>query len=79
MSDAAGAPGPDIILIGRRRHTCPGVPTMVAAFIFIFLFGTYVTLHREHRRSSLILFMVSMILVTLLFLHHATDRLDLSF
>jgi hypothetical protein len=38
-----------------------------------------VTLHREHRRSSLILFLVSMILVTLLFLHHATDRLDLSF
>lgn len=52
---------------------------MVAAFIFILLFGTYVTLHREHRRSSLILFTISMILVTLLFLHHATDRLDLSF
>lgn len=52
---------------------------MVAAFIFILVFATFVALHRERRRLSLILFAMSMILVTLLFLHHATDRLGLSF
>jgi hypothetical protein len=52
---------------------------MVAAFIFILLLGTFMALHRERRRLSMILFAMSMILVTLLFLHHATDPLDLSF
>ena len=52
---------------------------MVAAFIFMIIFGTFVALHRERRRLSMILFAMSMILVTLLFMHHATDHLGLSF
>lgn len=52
---------------------------MVAAFIFILILGTFMALRREHRRRSLILFSLSMLFVTLLFLHHATDSLGLSF
>ncbi len=52
---------------------------MVAAFIFILIFGTFVALRRERRRESLIFFAISIVGVTLLFLHHATDTLGLSF
>ena len=52
---------------------------MAAAFIFILIFATFVALRGERRRRSLILFSLSMVGVTLLFLHHATDALGLSF
>tara|TARA_B100001057_G_scaffold103721_1_gene101168 strand:- start:205 stop:363 length:159 start_codon:yes stop_codon:yes gene_type:complete len=52
---------------------------MVAAFIFILIFGTFIALRRPSRRLGLILFTASMVCVVLLFLHHATDPLGLSF
>ena len=52
---------------------------MVAAFIFIVILATFMSVRRDQRRRSLILFALSMLFVTLLFLHHATDTLGLSF
>ncbi len=52
---------------------------MIAAFIFILILMTAFTLRRKNPRVTLVLFGVSMVCVTLLFLHHATDRLGLSF
>lgn len=52
---------------------------MVAAFIFMLMLGTFLALRHDRRRLSLLLFAMSMVLVTLLFLHHATDSLGLSF
>lgn len=51
---------------------------MVAAVIFLLLFATAVCGLRNRRRLFLTLFFLSWIAIALLFVHHATDHLDIS-
>ncbi|MDC0429543.1 DUF5993 family protein [Phycisphaerales bacterium] len=52
---------------------------MIGSFIFILILLTVFTLRRKNPRLTLVLFGVSTVCVALLFLHHATDQLGLSF
>jgi hypothetical protein len=52
---------------------------MVAASIFLSLFLTLLTTLARRPRLTLVMFIVSFIAVLLLFLHHVTDSLNLSF
>jgi hypothetical protein len=52
---------------------------MIAALIFIFILATLLTMRRAKPKMTLIFFFISLSCVTLLFLHHASDELGLSF
>jgi len=51
---------------------------MVAAAIFLCLFGLLVATLRRSPSWSVVVFFVALGLVVLLFLHHATDQLQIS-
>ena len=52
---------------------------MIAASIFLLLLITLLTTLTRRPRLTLLMFIVSWVAVLLLFLHHATDSLNLSF
>ncbi|MDG2423961.1 MAG: DUF5993 family protein [Phycisphaerales bacterium] len=52
---------------------------MIAAGIFILLFLLLASMLKRRAWISVILFFISMALTILLFLHHATETLDLNF
>lgn len=52
---------------------------MIASVVFLLILATAVTAIRGRRRSTVVLQLVSLVAVTLLFAHHVTDRLGLSF
>ena len=51
---------------------------MIASAIFLCLFGLLCSMLRRKAWLSVILFFVSLILIVLLFMHHATESLDLN-
>ena len=51
---------------------------MVAAGIFLCLLLVLLSMLRRRGRLTVALFLLSFVLVTLLFLHHATDSLNLN-
>lgn len=51
---------------------------MIASAIFFCLFGLLCSMLRRKAWLSVILFFVSLILIVLLFMHHATESLDLN-
>ena len=51
---------------------------MIAAAIFLCLFCLLASMLRRKAWLSVALFFLSLILIVLLFMHHATDPLDLS-
>ena len=52
---------------------------MIAASIFLLLLLTLLTTLTRRPRLTLVMFIVSWVAVLLLFLHHSTDSLNLSF
>ena len=51
---------------------------MIASAIFLCLFGLLCSMLRRKAWLSVILFFISLILTVLLFIHHATDSLELN-
>ena len=51
---------------------------MIASAIFLCLVGLLCSMLRRKAWLSVILFFVSLILIVLLFMHHATESLDLN-
>ena len=52
--------------------------TMIASAVFLCLFGLLCSMLRRKAWLSVILFFVSLVLIMLLFMHHATDSLNLN-
>jgi hypothetical protein len=52
---------------------------VIAAIIFILMLVLVFMLRRPKIKMTLVFFAISMVCVTLLFLHHASDKLGLSF
>ena len=51
---------------------------MIAAAVFLCLFALMCTMLRRKAWLSVLLFFVSLVLIVLLFMHHATDPLNLN-
>ncbi|MEE2971975.1 MAG: DUF5993 family protein [Planctomycetota bacterium] len=52
---------------------------MIGSVIFLLILATAIMAIRGRRRSTIVLQLVSLVAVVLLFAHHVTDRLGLSF
>lgn len=51
---------------------------MIAAFIFLLLLLSLGSMYLKRPLLTILLFMISLGLIMLLFVHHATDALDIS-
>jgi hypothetical protein len=51
---------------------------MIAAFIFLLLLLSLGSMYLKRPLLTILLFMISLVLIMLLFIHHATDALDIS-
>jgi hypothetical protein len=51
---------------------------MIAALIFLVLLLTLGSMYLKRPLLTILLFMISLIMIILLFIHHATDALDIS-
>lgn len=51
---------------------------MIAALIFLVLLLTLGSIYLKRPFITILLFMISLIMIILLFIHHATDALDIS-
>ena len=51
---------------------------MIAGFIFLMLFLTLLAMHFKKPLLTISLFVISLVLIMLLFSHHVTDALNIS-